>query len=352
MKKYILLLLAFLQIEIIDVKAQDQKSTNDESSITVRFYEDNDFLNDQGRGTDQAYTNGSRVDVFYTKNHKSKFFLDRWMPKAGDSSVNTFGYGVTHLMYTQSNILIDYNQLHDYNWAGAIVATHTLYSYNAQKAYDFQTEIVAGVMGPLAFAKPGQRTLHKIIGDPSAPQGWNNQFNDDALINVNFTAEKEIARVDQYLEFFGSAQVMAGTMQDGIDLSPTLLIGKMNPYFNGYDAQTTTRGDKHNNKVHAYFKFKPGVQFVAWNSLLEGGMFSQLPMVKNYDAPPADQNNTNDMYSRLARPQIENVVTYVSYGVVVVYKTFSLSYLQTHTSELVKDSYQHTYGNLTATYNW
>ena len=46
----------------------------------VKIYEDNDFFNIQGHGTDNSYTNGTRLDFFYTKEKRSGFFIDRIIP--------------------------------------------------------------------------------------------------------------------------------------------------------------------------------------------------------------------------------------------------------------------------------
>src|SRR5437016_356541 len=80
----------------------------------LRVYEDNDFLNLSGNGTDNAYTNGTRFDLFYTKNHPSRFFIDRLLPKAGDSSLNVFGFGIMQIMVTPNDITVPYDQPDDY----------------------------------------------------------------------------------------------------------------------------------------------------------------------------------------------------------------------------------------------
>src|SRR5580700_11067567 len=118
----------------------------------VRLYEDNDFINARGCGTDDAYTNGSRLDYFYQPRHPSKNPVDRILPKAGAHSTNTYGWGIMQLMYTPKNITDSAYQPNDYPWSGALVATHTLYSYNAAKKYDFQTELDLGVLGPASLA--------------------------------------------------------------------------------------------------------------------------------------------------------------------------------------------------------
>jgi len=345
MKKTVLIaFLLLLQIFSIPVL----HAQNEKTAYMLRLYEDNDFLNDMGRGTDEAYTNGTRIDLFYTGNHRS--ILDRWMPRAGDSSINIYALSIVEMMYTPSDIVNDCYQPHDYSWAGALYTSHTLYSYNPQKKYDFQTEVLAGIMGPHAFAKPLQQTAHHLIDDPSIPQGWDNQFGDDILLNINFTAEQQLMHIGNYIELVGSGQVLAGTMTDAIDMSLLLRVGKMQPYFNGFIQQKTT--GKKGGRVQVYFKVKPGVQLVAWNSMLEGGMFNQKPDVKVAEAITGNADTHGSEYMQQPVPTIENVVTYLSYGAVVAAGPLSISYTQTHTTELVKNTYSHTYGNISVSYIW
>src|SRR5258706_5240997 len=81
--------------------AQEQQES---PTRLLRIYEDNDCMNVRGLNTDNAYTAGTRIDLFYTKDRPSRFLLDRALPKAGDSSVNTFGWGVMQLIYTPDDL--------------------------------------------------------------------------------------------------------------------------------------------------------------------------------------------------------------------------------------------------------
>src|SRR3954468_2694061 len=91
----------FLFLSILFCKNAAAQSTGPHSMF--RIYEDDDFLNITGNGTDNAYTNGLRFDLFYIKQKPSRFFIDHLMPKAGSSSINVFGWNVTQLMFTPNN---------------------------------------------------------------------------------------------------------------------------------------------------------------------------------------------------------------------------------------------------------
>lgn len=89
---------------VVTARAQQTENRSGTYNSMFRVYEDNDLLDLRGAGRDQGYTNGTRFDWYYIKNKRSRFFIDRLMPKAGDSSMNTFGWGLMQVMFTPSDI--------------------------------------------------------------------------------------------------------------------------------------------------------------------------------------------------------------------------------------------------------
>jgi len=324
-------------------KTQQTKAQEKENTRLFRIYEDNDFLNIRGQGTDDAYTNGLRFDMFYTKSHPSRFIVDRNMPTAGDSSINVFGWGIMQVMFTPMDITIATPQPNDYPWSGGLFATHTLYSYNPKKKYSYQTELLLGVMGPMALAGQAQIFVHHII-NYKRPMGWDNQLGNDPLININFTAEKQIAGIGRWLEVIAGGQVFYGTAINGLAAYPLIRIGKMNPYFNGYlsqygTAKQTTRHRGH--RVQAYIVIKPEANIVFTDALLEGGLFSDN----------TNKVNTKGMPTKPANG-MRTVVYSANYGAVVSLGRFSMSFIQSSSSEWIKGTYSHEVGNISMYYSW
>src|SRR5437868_3986897 len=105
-------------------------SAQEKPAYLLRLYEDNDFINARGLGTDDAYTNGTRIDLFYTKKEPSRHGLDRLLPKAGKNSIDVYGWGVMQLMFTPEDISRADYQPNDYPYSGALIGTQTLYSYD------------------------------------------------------------------------------------------------------------------------------------------------------------------------------------------------------------------------------
>jgi lipid A 3-O-deacylase len=320
------------------------QSTKDTATLLLRFYEDNDFINLYLKGTDDAYTNGSRIDLFYLKKNKPRFFVDRWMPKAGDSSSDIYGWGITQLMFTPSDLTTSVYQPDDYPYSGALFATHTLYSYNPVKKYDLQTELLLGVSGPASFTKQSQTFIHRLINDHK-PMGWAHQAKNALLLNLNFTAEKQLAAYDGWFETIVGSQVRAGTMGNGFSIYPEIRIGMMAPYFNGYISQySKSRHQKAQNKIQAYLFAKPQTLLVLSDELLQGKA-----------SETTSKDNRNAYVSKQAsKPyhEINNLVYYFSYGAVLTSGHFSISFTQTSNKALLKGLYNHAFGNISLYFSW
>lgn len=314
----------------VQVMAQPDTPQRDSVAHMIRFYEDDDCINIWFEGTDDAYSNGTRIDYFYKPDHPSRFFLDKWMPAAGDSTSDSYGWGVMQIMYTPNNIIDPNFQLDDYPWSGALIGTHTRYSYDPVKKLDLQTELVLGIIGPAALDRQTQSLVHNIIRYYH-PDGWNNQFANDLLANVNFTAEKQLAALGSLVTIVGGAQVYAGTMQNGAALYPLILFGRMNPYFQGFFQQYTSPGWKNGHRQwQLYFFVKPELQYFLSNALLQGG-----PFIHNPSYHP-----------------LQNWVPTFTYGMNVSYGHWGFSGSQIISAAILRGLYCHNYGNVSFFYAW
>jgi len=325
-----------------------------------RVYEDNDGINVLGQWTDDAYTNGTRLDYFYQPAHRPHGLLGRWAPGAGEGSVDVYGWGIMQLMYTPNDLTRDSFQSNDYPYSGALVATHTRYSYNPRKKYDIQTEVVMGILGPASLAHQTQSLVHRLTGFEQ-PMGWGTQFHNAMLLNVNLTAEKQLAAAGSSLRIIGGGQVYAGTMQNGAAVYPLILIGKMNPYFDGFFSQYTSpaqdgRGRK---KWQIYFLAKPELQYFLTNALLEGGVFTTNPNKSN---PAADKGitlpQTYGFWQQQNPPKpptipaLQRWVGSFTYGGVVSHGNFGVSLVQTVSSTTLQRLYCHDVGNISLYFGW
>ncbi|HEY4107794.1 lipid A-modifier LpxR family protein [Puia sp.] len=340
-------------------------------SITriFRVYEDNDGINIFGRSTDDAYTNGTRLDLFYIPAHRPHGLLGKLAPRAGDSSIDIYGWGIMQLMYTPLDISQNDYQPDDYPYSGAIVATHTRYSYNPTKKYDWQTELVMGALGPLSLAHQTQSLVHHLTGFLQ-PMGWTTQFGNAILLNLNITGEKQLVEAGSVLRIIGGAQVYGGTMQNGAAIYPLILIGKMNPYFNGLFSQYAAGSDANGRKRWQIYAFaKPQLQYYLTNALLEGGIFTTNPNTQAAGKPlPAPQSSSSPSPQAQSGPPPQQQSAYnpmppviptlnhwvgsIAYGGVLSHGGFSIAFTQNVSSATLKGLYCHDVGNVTLYFGW
>lgn len=235
-----------------------------------RLYEDNDAMNLYDIGSDKGYTNGTRLDFFWTRNKKA--FL---LPQAGPGSINAHSWSLMQLMITPDNILRRWPDPTDYPYSGALFVTRGLHSANPVKKLSFHSEWLLGVMGPPSLAEATQVLIHQII-QAQRPRGWNYQMPTNLLLNYNFTASKQLVQPRPWMEVIGNAQGFAGTMLNGVTLSSTIRLGRMNPYFNGFIQQFST-DNQQAKRWQFYFILQPAVELVFQNALLDGGVFDHDP---------------------------------------------------------------------------
>jgi hypothetical protein len=311
----------------------------------LSFYWDDDYLNIQGKGTDRAYTSGQRIEFYYLKQHPSRFFADRIMPKAGSHSTDIYSWSLMQVMITPNEISDPSIQPNDYPWSGALFATHSLYSYNHDRKFAFKSEVLLGVMGPASLAGATQRLVHRLI-HYQEPEGWSNQFSNKPLVNLAFSMEKQEWGWKNSLEMIGGARIDAGTMMDEFTAYQLVRIGIMNPYFDGLFTLGST-SEQHRKRTGFYLFMKPQVQVVAYDALLQGSIFSSKPTFTD-----TSSSNGKGTDKSVSYHDINHAVFELDYGCVLSLGTISIAYTQKPTSSYMKGLYRNNVGNITVCKSW
>jgi len=256
----------------------------------LRIYEDNDIIKLFGKMSDKGYTNGTRIDYFYIRRGRPGLFIDRWLPKAGADAANVFSWSLTQNMFTPENIRAVEPDISDWPYSGALYVSHSLHSSNSTRNYNIQTEVLAGVMGRASLVEPVQKFIHRNTHSPY-PMGWSKQYPTDVLLNLNLAVEKLVFRCRGFLDVSGGAAAMAGTMINGMSVYGLLRFGKMAPYYKGYIAQYNTPFGRR-RKLQAYALLRPSFEWIGYNAVLEGGVFSGKSEYYRHNANTADVNHS------------------------------------------------------------
>ncbi len=241
----------------------------------IRISEDNDFINLRGEGTDRFYTNGTHIDITYTKPKRRRYLTSMLLPLS-NSSDNLYSIGITQLMFTPTDITRKDIIYGERPYAGLLFFTHSLVSADETKKHKLTSEVDLGVIGPWSFAKEAQTFIHKEI-NYLKPEGWDNQVDNDILFNYMLQYEKLLLSPMDKFEVIGLLEADAGTLSNKITTGLTFRMGTYNSYFSNYEKpglQTSKERHEAYKKVQFFFYVKPTFTAFVDNSTLEGGMFS------------------------------------------------------------------------------
>lgn len=294
---------------------------------SLRILWDNDFINFRGDGTDRYYTNGMRIDYFYTKKQKAKFPSSLLLNISNDNN-NIYGLGIAQFMFTPKNIAVPDIQYNDRPYAGALYSIYSLQSIDKNKKIKVTSEIRLGVIGPLSFAKETQTWAHRLL-DYTKPEGWHNQVPNDIILNYNISIEKQMLQPSKNLLVVGIIETFSGTTYNGAGTGFMLRVGKFVNYFDNI----SVAHKKNISKSQLYVFMKPAIRVVLSNALLQGGIINQI-----------SPQNTGYI---LSKDQIERLIVLYDVGVTFERPKYSVTITQKFIGPEFKGQYTQEFGNLT-----
>jgi lipid A 3-O-deacylase len=178
-------------------------------------------------------------------------------------------------MYTPADIDTNKVVQGDYPYSGTLFFNFTRETMPDEKKI-FRSELWLGVMGPLALAKQTQDFIHDHV--PSTkPLGWETQLPNYPIINYNLYYETNLARLSSRIQLNTTFYTQLGSLMNAAQAGLNLMI--TSDYFDFFPERMYSLNKKEAGKLRKFFiEFRPSLQFVAYNTLLQGGMFQK----KNY----------------------------------------------------------------------
>jgi lipid A 3-O-deacylase len=284
MKFYILLLLSWLAFG-----AYAQGS--------FRLYVENDILATKDKG-DRYYTNGIKFERIHPDVMVG--FLEKIFPEVREKTSTAYSWAIGQNIYTASDITVPDIIPGDRPYAGWLYFNLKKYSNSIKARRRISSELSLGVIGPAALAGPVQKGVHKIINSPE-PKGWPHQIKNSPAISYSLELEDQLYDSDNsHLDMIWFTNAEIGTVSDNFGMGSMIRIAPfrvLDSYFEStFSKQTTIREKREGleginsraslndtvnviapaekKKLAMYFFVKPSVRFVAYNALLQGGVFT------------------------------------------------------------------------------
>ncbi len=182
------------------------------------------------------------------------------------------------------------------------------------------SQLDLGYLGPYSPGSYLQTMVHKTFPTNDMPLGWETQINTDIILNYTVHVQKAIL-MKENITLLAGGEVKAGTLYTNAGAGLQLQAGKAEPVFGLSENEQWT-------KTEYYFFARTNVHFVAYNALLQGGMF-----------------NHNNVFT-LQGTEIQHVVGDAEAGIHFRYKNFGIELAQHYISPEYKGGLWHKWGRI------
>ena len=197
-------------------------------------------------------------------------------------------------------------------------------SINSKEKMRLSSKLETGIIGPWALGKEVQTFVHKLVNS-ALPLGWEKQINNDVVLNYNVSLEKSLLS-KKYFEVIPFAEAKAGTLNNDVALGLCIRGGLMNSYFAQYGLIKNSH-----QKFQIYFTARGQAKFVAYNSTLQGGFFS------------------NSIYT-IPYENVNRMVFSANLSIILAFKGISVEFLNNHLTQEFKTGVDHGWGSLRLTF--
>lgn len=127
------------------------------------------------------------------------------------------GFQLTQMMWSPLDISKEYPEPDERPYAGIIALETELALMGHENADKFT--LYLGVIGPSSYMEETQTFMHEIIKSPT-PNGWDNQVEQQALINVNYEKQhllyRRTTQTSTGIELSNSMRLMAGNYRSEV----------------------------------------------------------------------------------------------------------------------------------------
>lgn len=283
----------------------------------VRLHYENDFFTND----DKYYSQGIAAEFVHPV--FNKFFLSRILIKGKEQQ--QMGIAVEHNGFTPTTINSDSILFGDRPYAATLTARVFSMSYHAKWQTRIASSFSFGVIGPAAGGKAMQSTIHQWINDDQ-PKGWQNQIQNDIVLNYRFEVEKNLLEVPDRVLVNGLLSAQAGTLNTKLTAGIVLVAGKVNNRLTGSLLGTGPSTNEKKLSFHVYGQ--PLVNVIGYDATLQGGMF-----------------NTDSPYTIAAR-DINRLTFQANLGLVMQAGPFYFEYFYTFLTQEFKTGLSHAWGGV------
>jgi len=275
------------------------------------------FENDIFDNTDYYYTNGMRIEL--VANFIANTPTSKILPTLNNSDYDFQGFSIVQNIYTPVNP--DTKQINnsDRPFSAYLTMGHFRNSYNIEKGLTMKSEFSVGVLGPASLGGRVQSSIHEI-----EPVGWENQIENDIVIDYSFLMEKAFLR-KKHLEASAIAGARVGTVYNNLSTGLSVRTGFFLPVLDN-QLPGLLKFDSEKLKFWVFVRAK--LQFVVYDATLQGGIFN------------------NSSFYVLKAEDLNRIVINASAGFALYHKNVGIEFENFYLSPEFKGAYDFRYGRI------
>jgi len=238
-----------------------EHKTDPRSILNISF--ENDLIT--YANTDRYFTNGITFDL-QTPRLAHSSLQKLMIPYRNKASVR-YNISMVQDMYTPTDTRIAPTLKNDRPYSSILYFGYRKTIADQVRGVKISSQLIAGYIGPYSPGSYMQTLVHKTFPTNDVPLGWETQINTDLILNYNISAFKALIN-NKNLTIAAVANAKAGTLINTAGAGLQIQAGKAEPFFGLADNAKWP-------ETEYYFFGRTNVGFVAYNALLQGGMFNR-----------------------------------------------------------------------------
>lgn len=268
---------------------------------------------------DEYYTQG--INFSYASPSFKKIPTNKILLRPVNAQLQ-YGLSLQHNAYTPQSIEDKNIRYGDRPYAASLMLQSYVVATDTIKKHRITTQISLGVMGYIAGGEWMQKTIHRETGNV-APQGWDYQIANDAVVNYKLQYEKTVLQLNNILMVNATGSIDAGTLLTKASAGGDVMFG----YFN----------NPYSSKRHwfsMYLYTHAQLHGVGYDATLQGGLFNKA---SRYTVPAKD---------------VQRLVFDNRYGVVIGLGRVYLEYFRYNITKEYTGCTPHSWGGVQAGLQW
>jgi hypothetical protein len=268
--------------------------------------------------TDRYFTNGVNIELQSARLGRSPF--QKLMVPYNHKAFVTYTLSMVQDMYTPTDTRIAPTLSHDRPYSSYLYFGLRKTSADAIRKLKISSEVDAGYIGPYSPGSYMQTVVHKAFPTNDKPLGWETQINTDIILNYTIKVQKALID-NKNVSLLAGTDIKAGTLYNNAGAGLQFQAGKAEPVFGLAVNESWPR-------CEYYFFANTHVSYVAYNALLQGGLFN------------------HDNVFTLKGDEIQRVVATADAGIHFRYKGVGIEVAQHYLSPEYKGGFWHKWGRM------